>query len=172
MTTITAPAGQTRQDEDAVLAVILHFFEGLRQSSAEMMLSNVLPTGHATLIRPSQDGQGGSQVMQFTLPELIERVTKIGKESPEPMSENIALATWQEGDDGDKYEGRRTEIRIDYDLAMAWTPYEVRKGDVVSHVGTNIFQFFKAADGEKKGTWMISGVADTTRQPGKGGNKV
>lgn len=96
----------------------------------------------------------------------------MGKESDEPMEENIALATWQDGDDGDKYEGRRTEIRIDYDLAVAWTPFEVRKGRKVTHVGTNIFNLLKRVDEEDKGGWVISGVADTTRQFGKGGAKV
>jgi hypothetical protein len=29
------------------------------------------------------------------------------------MEENIALAEWEEGDDGRKYNGRKTEVSVD-----------------------------------------------------------
>lgn len=54
------------------------------------------------------------------------------------IEENIAMAPWEKGDDGDKYEGRRTEIRVDHDLAVTWTPYEVRVGGKVDHVEANV----------------------------------
>jgi hypothetical protein len=81
------------------------------------------------------------------------------------MEENIALATWQDGDDGDRYGARRTEVRVDGDLGMAWTPFEVRSGGEVVNVGTNVFTLLKRVEGERVGEWVISGIADTTRLP-------
>jgi len=155
---------QQRKEEKAILATILKFFDGLRNRSAETMLSTLLPTGHAMLIRPQPEGEGDEKrIVNMNLGELVNVLTSITEDAP-PMEENIALATWQDGDDGDRYNGRRTEIRVDGDLAVAWTPFEVRAGGEVKMVGTNIFNLLKRVEGERKGEWAISGVADTTRR--------
>ena len=80
------------------------------------------------------------------------------------MEENIALTDWEAGDDGDKYGGRKTEIRVDGDIAFAWTPYEVRIGGVLQHVGTNMFSFVRRLEGSRRGEWVISYVGDTYRE--------
>jgi hypothetical protein len=157
------------EDETAVLTICHRFLDSIKARDPATMHSVVLPNGHGTLIRPPAQGETAPQVLQLTLTECVERIPF---DYPEDIEETIALATWESGDDGDRYEGRRTEIRVDYDLAMAWTPYEVRIGGKVSHVGTNIFSLMKRTDGERKGEWVITGVADTTRQPGTGGQKV
>jgi len=51
---------------------------------------------------------------------------------------------------------------------MAWTPYEVRIGEKVTHVGTNIWSLLKMA----RDDWVISGVADARRHHGMEGEKV
>jgi len=79
------------------------------------------------------------------------------------MEENIALAEWEEGDDGMKYNGRKTEVRVDEDLAVVWTPFEFRKDGKLSHEGTNCFSLVKGCEGERSGEWLICGVSDTLR---------
>jgi hypothetical protein len=157
------------EDEKAVLAICRKFLDGIKTRDAAAMHSVVVPNGHGTLIRPPLQGSAVPQILQITLTECVERIPF---NHPEDIEETIALATWEEGDDGDRYEGRRTEIRVDYDLAVAWTPYEVRIGGKISHVGTNIFNLMKRVEGEKMGEWVVTGVADTTRQPGTNGKKV
>ena len=157
------------EDEKAVLATCHKFLDGIKTRDPAAMHSVVLPNGHGTLIRPPLQGSSVPQILQITLTECIERIPF---NHPEDIEETIALATWEEGDDGDRYEGRRTEVRVDYDLAVAWMPYEVRLGGKISHIGTNIFSLMKRAEGENMDEWVITGVADTTRQPGTNGKKV
>jgi hypothetical protein len=162
MATISSGTATSQQEKQkqAVLEVILKFFDGLRDNSAEIMNSTLLPNGHATLIRPALKDNSTSQVIQLSFAELMERLTEPRDQF---LEENIALATWQDGDDGNRYQGRRTKVSVDHDLAVAWTPYEVRMGGKVIHVGTNIFNLLKMAEGKRKGQWVISGVADTAR---------
>lgn len=156
-------------DEKAILAICHKFLDSIKTRDPATMHSVVLSNGHGTLIRPPLKGSTVPQILQVTLAECVERIPF---NHPEDIEETIALATWEDGDDGDRYEGRRTQIRVDYDLAMAWTPYEVCIGGKVSHVGTNVFNLMKRVDGDRKGEWVITGVADTTRQPGMGSQKV
>ncbi|MDR9418174.1 nuclear transport factor 2 family protein [Gracilimonas sp.] len=51
------------------------------------------------------------------------------------------------------------EIKIDGELASAWTPYEFYVGEEFSHCGANSFQLMKTADG-----WKIFHIVDTRRQ--------
>lgn len=76
------------------------------------MLTTVLPNSHGTLTRPSPDGSPISRIVQTSMAELIEHVTG----GMERMEENIALATWQNGDDGDRFGGRKTYIMVDRDV--------------------------------------------------------
>lgn len=51
------------------------------------------------------------------------------------------------------------EIKIDGDMAIAWTPYEFFINDIFSHCGVNVFTLCKLA-----GTWQIMGIVDTRRK--------
>ncbi|RNC79890.1 MAG: DUF4440 domain-containing protein [Balneola sp.] len=53
------------------------------------------------------------------------------------------------------------QIKIDADLASAWTPYQFYIGDNFSHCGVNSFQLAKL-DGE----WKIIFIVDTRRRAG------
>jgi hypothetical protein len=156
---------QQRIEEEAVLALCRKFLSGIKNRNPVLMHSCILPSGSGTLIRPPLPSTEAPQILNLTLPEIVNRIPF---DLPQGIEENIAIASWEDGDDGEKYEGRKSEVRVDYDLAMAWTPYEVRIGGKVTHVGTNIWSLLKMADGR----WVISGVADTTRQPEMGGEKV
>ncbi|MHA6280335.1 nuclear transport factor 2 family protein [Salinimicrobium sp. CAU 1759] len=52
-------------------------------------------------------------------------------------------------------------IKIDGDMANAWTPYSFYLNDAFSHCGVNNFQFLK-----QKGEWKIIYLIDTRRREG------
>jgi len=123
------------------------------------MFKTVLPDIHTTLIRPPQPPSTIPRVIQVPIAELIERVTS----STEQMEENIALAAWEEGDDGDRFGGRKTEVRVDGALGVAWTPFEVLVDGVASTCGTNVFSLVKRVGTVGVSEWVICGIADTAR---------
>lgn len=51
------------------------------------------------------------------------------------------------------------EIKIDGNLATAWTPYSFFLGDKLSHCGVNAFQLMKDKTG-----WKIISIIDTRRK--------
>ena len=65
--------------------------------------------------------------------------------------------------EGVKYDERLTsiDIKIDREMAMAWTPYRFYLNDAFSHCGVNVFTLVKQSDG-----WKILGITDTRRKSG------
>ena len=53
------------------------------------------------------------------------------------------------------------EIKVDGNMANAWTPYSLLINDQLSHCGVNNFQLFK-----KDGEWKIIYLVDTRRREG------
>lgn len=63
--------------------------------------------------------------------------------------------------EGVKYDERLTsiDIKIDREMAMAWTPYRFYLNDAFSHCGVNVFIMAKI-----KGLWKIVSITDTRRK--------
>lgn len=51
------------------------------------------------------------------------------------------------------------EIKVDGELASAWTPYQFYRGDNFSHCGVNSFQLMNTEEG-----WKIFHIVDTRRR--------
>ena len=51
------------------------------------------------------------------------------------------------------------DIKIDGEMAMAWTPYEFYINDKFNHCGVNMFTMMKTDEG-----WKIIGILDTRRK--------
>jgi hypothetical protein len=51
------------------------------------------------------------------------------------------------------------DIKIDDNMAIAWTPYEFYITDKFSHCGVNVFTLIKTEQG-----WKIAGIIDTRRK--------
>jgi len=149
-----------KADEKAVLTTCHNFLDGIKNRDSKSMHAIILPNGQATLIRPPVPGSSVRQLLQITLPACIDRIPF---DHPEEIEETIALAAWEDGEDDDRYGGRQTEVKVDMDFAVVWTPFVVYIGGKVSHRGTNVFQLTKRIEGEKKGEWVITGLADTAR---------
>lgn len=167
------PSDDLLKEHKIILALAHKFLSGIKLRDRDLMHSCILSTGQALLIRPivktttnpSESPNQGTppprQHLQITLSEVVNRIPF---ESPVSMEEKIALAEWEDGDDGDSYGGRKSEIRVDGDIAFAWTPYKVRVDGVLHHVGTNVFSFVRRLDGPEKGDWVIAFVSDTFRE--------
>lgn len=167
---ITQPSTTMSTEERAALSTVQKFLSSIKSRDPASMHSCVLPDSHALLIRPKThtdvveptptqskpQTQPEKQHLHLTLAEVIDRLPF---SSPKSMEENIALASWESGSDGDLYEGCKTEVKVDHDLAVVWTPYEVRIDGVQHHVGTNIWSLVKMED---RG-WVIVWISDTYR---------
>ena len=98
------------------------------------MLSLVLPTGSATLIRR------GAPV-HLTLEAVVKRIPV---DSPIHMDEQIY----------------NSSVHVDGELGVAWTPYVFYEDGKLNHTGTNIFSMWKM----KERGWVITGIADIARE--------
>lgn len=123
-------------EECAVLQVAENFLEGIGTRNKTLMLDQILPEGGATLLR------NGTPI--FT--NLTGVVDRIPFDSPGTMEERIS---------------GQPLIRVDENIAMAWTPYEFLINGTIDHVGTDIWSFAKL-----NGRWYVSGVADNALSPG------
>ncbi|KAL2068055.1 hypothetical protein VTL71DRAFT_16153 [Oculimacula yallundae] len=166
------------KEHKAILALIHKFLSGISSRDPALMHSCILPTGTALLIRPATITKSAEIALQaptpepqtpppptrqhlhLTLPQVIDRIPFQLLVS---IEENIALAEWEDGDDGDRYGGRKTEIRVYEDVAFAWTPFETKFDGVVQTVGMNMMTFVRRLEGVE-GEWVISYVGDTCRK--------
>lgn len=121
-------------EERAVLKVAETFLEGIGTRDKALMFDQILPAGGATLLR-------NGMPICINLSGVIDRLPF---DLPQKMEERIS---------------GQPVVRIDNDIAMAWTPYEFLIDDVMDHVGTDIWSFAK-----QNGRWLISGVADNSRK--------
>jgi hypothetical protein len=160
----------THKEEIAALATVQKFISGIKvRNPAQMQACIHASGGHALLIRPSLSRSSpsslvGKQHISLTLAEVVNRIPFDG---PERLEENIARAEWEEGGDGEVFEGRKSEVRVDGDLAVAWTPYAFLRDGVLSHIGMNVLSLVKLCQGERKGEWVIGWISDTWRMPGE-----
>jgi hypothetical protein len=51
------------------------------------------------------------------------------------------------------------DIKLDGEMAMAWTPYEFYVDEKLSHCGVNVFMLAK-----RNNTWLIISITDTRRR--------
>lgn len=77
----------------------------------------------------------------------------------EPISEFMKQINAKKSDE--TYEERISnyEIKVDGEMATAWTPYEFYYNGKFSHCGVNAFQLVKL-----DGTWKILQITDTRRK--------
>jgi len=117
LATVVAPGFAATPEEDAVLAPIQAFFNGMAKRDAAAIKEPTLPGGVMVLMR---DGKPS----QMTFDQFAERVGKPGKTQ---IEERIH----------DPF------IKIDNDLAVVWAPFEFLSDGKVDHCGTDLFNMVK-----------------------------
>jgi hypothetical protein len=128
-------AAAVTPEERAVLMPIQGLFDGMAKPDKSLIAAQMMPEGTATLYR-------NGQFIQMTLNGLVDRLEKIIS-SPDKFEERI----------------HDPVIRIDDNVAEAWTPYEALKNGKVDHCGTNVFILVR-----QHGRWLIASLADTFRR--------
>lgn len=134
---MTASAQTT---EDQIKKTITNLFDGMRTSDTTLMRSAF--SSSAVLQTVFRNKEGKVIVRSDSVNKFIE---SIGKPRKDVYDERITFDI----------------IRIDADLAIAWTPYKFYVNDKFSHCGVNSFQLVRMNDG-----WKIQYLIDTRRKDG------
>lgn len=125
------------EEESAVLAVLQELFDAMARRDKPAMLRTMLPDGAGV---HSRDGR----IIQRRLQDIPDQIRPDTGTLEERVHDPL--------------------VRVDHDIAMAWTPYDFFVDGELTHWGTNIVTFLKL-----DGRWLISGIADngrTTPKPG------
>lgn len=126
--------------EDAVKAPIQALFDGMRKGDTTLVSSAFAPNAIMQTISKTKDG---STTVRTT--ELKNFISFVAQRHAEAPDERISFES----------------IKIDGDLAIAWTPYKFYLGDKFSHCGVNSFQLVRL-----NGAWKIQYIIDTRRKEG------
>lgn len=129
------------EDEKAVKAVIIQLFDGMQKHDSTMIRAFFHPSARMQSITMSRK----SGNVELKTEESIDGFVKsIGSMPATTQIEERVLSY---------------EIRVDAQLATAWTPYEFYLNGKKIHCGVDAFQFFKTDKG-----WKILTIADTRRK--------
>jgi hypothetical protein len=113
-------------------------FDGMRKSDTTLMRSAFAPGIVLQTIAKNKEGK-----IEVRLENIEKFVEFIGQPHTEIYDERITFEL----------------IKIDADLAIAWTPYEFYVNDKFSHCGVNSFQLVRL-----NGDWKIQYIIDTRRK--------
>ena len=128
------------EDEKAVKAVIVQLFEGMQKHDSTKIRACFHPSARMQSI--GADRKTG--ILGLTTEASIDGFVKsIGSIPMNVKIEERVLSY---------------EIRIDDQMATAWTPYELYVNEKRQHCGVDAFQFYKTDKG-----WKIITLADTRR---------
>jgi hypothetical protein len=127
-------------DNEKVKIPIKALFDGMRNNDTALIRSAFAPNAILQTITKNKEGQ--VSVRMDNLNDFVASITKAPKGS---LDERI------------KYD----DIKIDADLATAWTPYQFFYNSAFSHCGVNSFQLVRI-----DGQWKIQYLIDTRRKQG------
>lgn len=124
-------------EEEAIKATIQQLFDGMRKGDSTMVSAVFHPTARLQSVFTNKEGK-----VVVKTDAISGFVKSIG--TPHPAVYDERLLSY--------------EIRIDEQMATAWTPYEFYVGDKFSHAGVDAFQLAKTEKG-----WQIIQITDTRR---------
>ena len=111
-----------QSDEDAIKRTINNMFDGMRKTDTALIRSAFSPVAILQTIARNRDG---ATVIRTDAVDSF--VVSIARPRTEVLDERISFET----------------IKIDGDLAIAWTPYKFYVGEKFSHCGVNSFQLVR-----------------------------
>jgi hypothetical protein len=134
-----AAQASTADDEEAVLAVVRALFDGMREKDEALLRSVWHPD--ARLQSAGADENGNPRVTSTEVESFVAGVL-----AAEPYLDE---RTFDE------------EVRVDGNLATAWTPYNIFIDGEFGHCGVDAFQMVRTAEG-----WRILQLTDTRTREG------
>ena len=126
-------------EKKAITATVSKFFEGMSKKDSSLIRQTLDPS-----VRLQTTGQKNG--VSFLKTESVSDFLKsIAMPSKDILDERILSY----------------DIKIDGQMATAWTPYKFYFNQTFSHCGVNSFLFYKSPDG-----WKIVQIMDTRRREG------
>ncbi len=130
-----------QKTEDALVRVpIQQLFDGMKKSDSTLVRQSLMVGARLESIVKNKDGDVTVRSDSFE-----GFLKSIGKATPGDLDERLSAV----------------DIRIDGEMATAWTPYKFYYKGNFSHCGVNAFQLIKTAAG-----WKILSIIDTRRKEG------
>ena len=127
-----------QDDESAIKTVINKMFDGMRKTDSSLIRSAFAPKAILQTIAKTKEGK--VLVRSEVVDSFIMAVTRPHKEV---YDERITFDL----------------VKVDAELAIAWTPYQFFINEKLSHCGVNSFQLVKI-----DGQWKIQYLIDTRRR--------
>ncbi len=124
--------------QQEVQAVIERFFEGFHQRDTAKMRTVLHDDVH--MQRIGRDAAGAPELVEESIHDFLTSMAAL----PDTLQIQERLLDYR--------------IRIDGDMAHAWTPYEFYLQGAFHHCGVNSFQLFRDPEG-----WKIIYIIDTRR---------
>lgn len=128
-----------RQSEE-VRKVIASLFEGMKSKNTDLIKASFHPDATMQTVK---SGETYSELGSNSVADFVNRIAS----TPETTTFDERIIEYQ--------------IKVDGDMASAWTPYEFYVNDNFSHCGVNSFQLIKTKEG-----WKITHIIDTRRKEG------
>ena len=125
-------------DEAAVKATINLLFDGMRKGDSTQIKNTFLPGASLQTIAKSKAGD-----VSVRNDDIQKFAASVAKYPAFTLDERLS----------------GMEIKIDADLATAWTPYVFYRQEQKSHCGVNAFTLVKV-----NGNWKIQNIIDTRRK--------
>lgn len=125
-------------DEKGVRAAITQMFDGMRKADTTLFKAVFAPGASLQSIAKNKDGM--VSVRNEAIPNFV---TSVGKRKPGELDERLSAY----------------DVKIDAELAIAWTPYVFYFNGQKSHCGVNVFTLVKL-----NGGWKIQAIIDTRRK--------
>lgn len=138
LTLLISISSFAQKEEEAIQKTITQLFDGMRLSDTAKIRSSFAPDGILQTVVKNKEGK----VTVRTEP-LDSFIVQVGKPHTETYDERI----------------RFDLIKVDGELAVAWTPYKFYIGDKFSHCGVDSYQLVKL-----NGEWKIQYLIDTRRR--------
>lgn len=127
-------------DEKAVQSAVTQMFDGMRKADTTLFKTVFAPGASLQSVAKNKDG-----VVSVRNESIAGFVTSVGKQKPGALDERLSAY----------------DVKIDAELALAWTPYVFYYNGQKSHCGVNLFTLVKLKDG-----WKIQSIIDTRRKDG------
>jgi hypothetical protein len=129
-----------KTEEIAVRAPIQQLLEGMKKSDSTLVRQSLVPGARLETVTKNKSGEVTVRSDSFE-----GFIKSIGKSAAGDLDERLTAI----------------DIRIDGDMATAWTPYKFYYKGNFSHCGVNALQLIKTAAG-----WKIWSIIDTRRKEG------
>ena len=134
---LTIPALAQSGDEAAVKATITQLFDGMKKADSTTLKLVFLPEAKLQTVI---NKQGDVSVRDQAIEKFI---SSVGKAKAGALDERLS----------------GMDIKIDGELATAWTPYSFYYNGQASHCGANAFTLVKIG-----GSWKIQNIIDSRRK--------